>query len=166
MNVAETARLYLRELTEDDAQNFYALNLDPDVLQYTGDSVFENVDTARFFLRNYTTVYKKKGMGRWAVIRKEDDAFLGWCGLKYDEDNKETDLGFRFFKKYWRQGYATEAATACVVLGFSKLNLPCIIGRAMEANSASVRVLEKVGFSFYQFFDFEGEDGVIYKIAP
>jgi [ribosomal protein S5]-alanine N-acetyltransferase len=165
MNVIATPRLYLRELTEDDAQNFYGLNLDPDVLQYTGDSVFESVDAARFFLHNYTNVYKKTGMGRWAVIRKEDGAFLGWCGLKYAEDTKETDLGFRFFKKYWGQGYATEAATACVALGFSKLNLPFIIGRAMEANSASVRVLEKVGFTLHQFFDFEGEDGVIYRIT-
>ena len=166
MNVAASPRLYLRELTEDDAENFYDLNLDPDVLQYTGDSIFESIDDARFFLHNYTNVYRKTGMGRWAVIRKEDDAFLGWCGLKYSEDTKETDLGFRFFKKYWGHGYATEAAKACVALGFSTLGLSFIIGRAMEANSASVRVLEKAGFTFYQFFDFEGEDGVVCRITP
>lgn len=162
MNIM-TGRLLLRELTPDDAQSFYELNLDPDVLRYTGDTPFKNVSDARVFLINYDQ-YKKYGFGRWAVIRKEDDAFLGWCGLKYSEETKEYDLGFRFFKKYWGNGYATEAAIACASLGFSTFNIPKIIGRAMKANSASIRVLEKAGFTFNAFFDFDGEDGVIYKI--
>jgi len=164
MSIAMTKRLALRELIPDDAQSFYDLNSDPDVLQYTGDNVFDSVAGARSFLANYVAVYGKHGVGRWAVISKEDEAFLGWCGLKYSEDTKVYDLGFRFFKKYWGCGYATEAAIACVSLGFSTHNIPKIIGRAMEANSASIRVLEKAGFTFETFFDFEGEDGVIYKI--
>lgn len=162
--ITTTPRLTLRELTEADAQHFYGLNLDPDVLQYTGDSVFESVEAARQFLANYQNVYKTYGFGRWAVIRTEDGAFLGWCGLKYSEDTKQHDLGFRFFKKYWGNGYATEAAEACVKLAFEKFGIKTLVGRAMEANSASIRVLEKLGFTFSEFFDFEGEDGVIYSL--
>ncbi|MFP9113680.1 GNAT family N-acetyltransferase [Flavobacterium sp. RHBU_3] len=162
--ITQTPRLLLRNLTETDAQHFYELNLDPDVLQYTGDSVFESVEAARVFLTNYQNVYKKYGFGRWAVIRKEDNAFLGWCGLKYSEDTKEHDLGFRFFKKYWGNGYATEAALASVQWGFTQPAITEIVGRAMEANSASIRVLEKCGMKLRNFFDFEGEDGVVYSI--
>ncbi|TRW21439.1 GNAT family N-acetyltransferase [Flavobacterium zepuense] len=164
MQITTTPRLTLRELTVDDAQHFYELNLDPEVLQFTGDVVFETIDAARQFLENYGH-YKKYGYGRWAVIRKEDGAFLGWCGLKFSEDTGECDLGFRFFKKYWNQGYATEAAKASLELGFTKFGILKIIGRAMTANLASVRILEKIGMEFSAFFDFDGEDGVLYSIS-
>jgi ribosomal-protein-alanine N-acetyltransferase len=162
--ITSTPRLLLRELTEADAQDFHDLNFDPDVLQYTGDSIFDNVESAQQFLINYQNIYKKYGFGRWAVIRKDDGAFLGWCGLKYSEDTKQHDLGFRFFKKYWGNGYATEAAAACVMLAFEKFGIQTLVGRAMEANSASIRVLEKLGFTFSEFFDFEGKEGVVYRL--
>ncbi|MXN92021.1 GNAT family N-acetyltransferase [Flavobacterium sp. Sd200] len=162
--ITSTTQLILRELTEDDKQHFYDLNLDPDVLQYTGDSVFESVEASRLFLVNYQDVYKRYGFGRWAVMRTEDDAFLGWCGLKYSEDTGQVDLGFRLFKKYWGNGYATEAAQACVVLAFEKFSVQTLVGRAMRANGASIRVLEKLGFVFREFFDFEGKEGVIYSM--
>lgn len=162
--ITSTYRLTLRELTQADAQHFYDLNLDPDVLQYTGDSEFESVASARQFLANYQNIYKMYGYGRWAVIRKEDSAFLGWCGLKYSEDTKQYDLGFRFFKKYWGNGYATEAARACVSLAFDKFGIQTLVGRAVKENSASIRVLEKAGFTFLGCFDFEGKDGVAYSL--
>jgi [ribosomal protein S5]-alanine N-acetyltransferase len=97
MKIAETTRLYLREMTAADAENAYLLNLDPDVIRYTGDDPFESIEAARTFLEQYDH-YQKYGFGRWAVIRKTDDAFLGWCGLKYTKDLDEYDLGFRFLK--------------------------------------------------------------------
>jgi RimJ/RimL family protein N-acetyltransferase len=63
---------------------------------------------------------------------KETDAYLGWCGLKFLDDLQETDIGYRFHKKYWGRGYATESAAACLKYGFEKLNLKKIIGRAMK----------------------------------
>ena len=62
MQITTTPRLTLRELTVDDAQHFYELNLDPEVLQFTGDVVFETVEAARQFLANYGH-YKKYGYG-------------------------------------------------------------------------------------------------------
>jgi len=164
MQITITPRLYLRELTADDAQNFYELNLNPDVMQFTGDSVFESPEAARVFLANYGH-YKKYGFGRWAVIHKEDEAFLGWCGLKYTEDTQEYDLGFRFFKKYRNQGYATEAVKACLEIGFTKFNMPAITSRIMEADMDSVSILEKAGFTYHDTFDFDGEDGAVYRIT-
>jgi RimJ/RimL family protein N-acetyltransferase len=164
MYIAETSRLLLRQLTQEDAEHFYKLNLDPDVLQFTGDSVFESIEAARIFLQSYQGIYHKYGLGRWAVIRKTDNTFLGWCGLKYSEDTKEYDLGFRFFKEYWGNGYATEAAISSLQLGFNEFAIKEIVGRAMQINSASIRVLEKCGMKFRDFFDFDGEDGVVYSI--
>jgi len=161
--IAETERLILRELTPEDAEHFFNLNQNPNVIKYTGDSSFTSVEEARNFLKNYKD-YERNGYGRWAVVDKSDHTFLGWCGLKYHEETRETDIGFRFFEEYWNKGYASESAAASLNYGFEKLNLPKIIGRAMAENTASIRVLQKMGMLFDREFDFDGNNGVIYTI--
>lgn len=160
----ETARLLLRQFTPEDAEQMYLLNLDPEVIRYTGDAPFVSIEAAKKFLNNYDH-YKRYGFGRWAVIRKSDQAWLGWCGLKYTESTWEHDIGFRLFKQYWGQGYATEAAKKCLEIGFAQFNMPFIVGRAMKANIGSVKVLEKIGMEWWKDFDFEGGEGVIYKVG-
>ena len=162
--ILETNRLILRELNIQDSENFYKLNLNPNVIKYTGNSAFKNVEESKIFLENYQD-YKLNGFGRWAVINKENNEFLGWCGLKYDKDLDETDIGFRFFEENWNKGYATESAKACINYGFENLSLKTIIGRAMSDNIASIKVLEKIGLEFVKEFDFDEKNkGVIYKI--
>lgn len=161
--ILETGRLLLREMTPADAALVHALNLDPEVVQYTGDVAFDSIANAAEFLDKYDH-YARYGFGRWAVIRKSDQAFLGWCGLKYDQERDEHDIGYRFFKKYWGQGYATESAFACIALGFKKFGMQRIVGRVMEQNTASIRVLEKLGLTFHQRYDFDGNPGIVYEI--
>ena len=161
--IIETNRLYLRELSVADAENFYLLNADEDVIKYTGDKAFESINEAKSFLENYNP-YQEYGYGRWAVIAKSNEEFLGWCGLKYSPEIDEVDIGFRFFKRHWSKGYATESAKACIEYGFENLNLKTIVGRAMEANVASIKVLEKLGMSYVKHFTFHLHDGVLYQI--
>ncbi|MFP3833340.1 GNAT family N-acetyltransferase [Chryseobacterium sp. SIMBA_028] len=161
--ILETDRFLLRELTVDDAMSFYELNKNSKVIQYTGDRSFESVEEAVTFLRNYKD-YGENGYGRWAVIDKSNNEFLGWCGLKYDSSKDETDLGFRFFEKFWNRGVATESAIACLKYGLGQLKLKKIVGRAMSENIASIKVLQKLGFTFDKEFDFDGYKGVIYTI--
>jgi [ribosomal protein S5]-alanine N-acetyltransferase len=161
--ILETERTYLREMTPDDAQNAYELNSDPLVIQYTGDEAFESVEDARIFLTKYDH-YEKYGFGRWAVISKETNEYLGWCGLKYSADENEFDIGFRFHQRFWNKGFASETARACIQLGFDKFNMETIVGRAMKENLASIRVLEKCGLTFLSDYQFDDEEGVIYSI--
>lgn len=161
--IIETNRLYLRELSVADTENFYLLNADEEVIKYTGDKAFDSINEAKSFLENYNP-YQEYGYGRWAVIDKSNEEFLGWCGLKYSSEVDEVDIGFRFFKKHWNKGFATESAKACLDYGFEKLNLKTIVGRAMEANTASIKVLEKIGMTFVGKFEFHLHDGVLYKI--
>ena len=161
--ISETNRLLLRELNPNDAAFAYNLNADTEVIKYTGDEPFASVDEAREFLTKYDH-YQKYGFGRWGVVLKETGELIGWCGLKYTEDLKEYDIGFRFLKIHWNQGYATEAAKLCLELGFNKFGMKEIVGRAMKENLASIRVLQKIGLTYWKDYDFEGEQGVIYKI--
>lgn len=162
--IMETSRLILREFTVDDTYDIYALNADPEVIRYTGDPPFETVESARDFLNNYMD-YENNGFGRWAVIRKDSNTFLGWCGLKLNEQNL-IDLGFRFFSREWNKGYATEAARACLEYGFLKLNLKEIIGRVAQENKGSIKVLEKLSMEYWKNDSCKGiENSLYYKIS-
>ena len=160
----ETERTILRLLTVKDAKDFYDLNLDPEVLRFTGDRAFQSVEEAKIFLVSYDQ-YEKYGVGRLAVIDKVSGKFMGWCGIKYSPKSQEYDIGFRFFKEFWNQGFATETANRCLEFGFYDLGLKEIVGRAMVRNVASIKVLEKLGMTFKNTFDFDGEKGIIYQIS-
>lgn len=161
--ILETNRLILRTFSIEDAKSMFKLNLDNDVLKYTGDKPFKSIKDAELFLKNYSD-YNKNGFGRWSVFLKNDE-YIGWCGLKLNEENT-IDIGFRFFKKYWNNGYATESAKACLNYGFTKLNLKEIIGRTDNRNIGSKKVLEKINMNFWKKGNFEGvENGYYYKIT-
>jgi len=146
--IIETKRLILRTFTHDDAQLIYDLNLDPDVIRYTGDPI-EDLDHAQEVLeQTILPQYALYDHGRWAVHVKPDMEFIGWCGLKARPERNEIDLGYRFMKKAWGKGYATEAAFASIQYGFEKLRLQRIVGRAMPRNTGSLHVLEKCGMKF------------------
>ncbi len=159
-----TERTIMRKLTIDDAKDFYDLNLDEEVLKYTGDKPFENLQASIDFLTNYDQ-FDKFGVGRLAVIDKATAKFIGWCGLKYSQVKNEYDIGFRFYRNYWNKGYATETSKKCIEFGFNELGIEKIVGRAMKENIGSVKVLEKIGMTFKENFDFEGSEGVIYELT-
>jgi len=146
--IIETDRLLLREFTEDDAPLLYELNLDPEVIRFTHDPL-TNVEHAKKVLTEVILPqYVLYDHGRWAVHVKSNLEFIGWCGLKYLSDTNEVDLGYRFMKRFWGNGYATEAALACIAYGFARLNLHRIVGRALPGNLTSIKVLEKCGMKY------------------
>lgn len=161
--IIETPRLLLYEMAVEDAENFFLLNSDWEVMKYTGDVAFKDVEDARQLVLNYPQ-YKKYGYGRWTVKLKENGEFLGWCGLKFNEDIEEVDIGYRLFRKHWNKGYATEASQASLQHGFEQHGIQRIIGRAHKDNGASIRVFEKLGMHFETYYFDEGVENVRYAI--
>lgn len=162
MHIITTNRLYLRKFTPDDAIHFYTMSLDEDVMQYTGDTAFKSVEAAKTFLEQYSH-YREYGMGRWAVCLKENDDYLGWCGLKYHPDKNYVEVGYRFYKKHWGKGYATESALASINYGFITLKLKTIYAHAHVDNLASHRVLEKCGLNHFENGTYDGMPAKLYK---
>ena len=159
----ESERLAYREFDIADAEFFYYLNNDWEVMKYTGDVAFISLEDSRIFLENYNP-YVNSGFGRWSVILKETNELIGWCGLKQLDENT-VDLGYRFPQKYWGKGYGTESSKKSIEIGFEKYNLVEIIGRTAKANKKSIRILEKIGMTFWKEEGCEGiEDSVFYKI--
>jgi RimJ/RimL family protein N-acetyltransferase len=158
----QSPRLILRQWTPEDARFLYQLNLDPQVLEYTGDGAFESVHDARTFIENYRQ-YQLHGFGRWLIVRHADGAKLGWCGLRRADNRLEVDLGFRLAQEYWGQGYASEAALACLKYGHQYLEIPEIIARTHRSNLRSQRVLERIGMHFEGECAFDSEPGYWYR---
>ncbi len=162
--VVETERLVLREFSPAEAEALFALNADPAVVRYTGDRAFVDLDEARQLLANYDS-YPRRGFGRWSVYLKKTSEYIGFCGLAYRVDTDEVDLGFRFFQRCWGHGYATEAGQVSLELGFERYELQRIVGRAMQTNPASQRVLLKLGMVPVSTFERDGQTWVQHEIT-
>ncbi|MFT5920228.1 MAG: ribosomal-protein-alanine N-acetyltransferase [Granulosicoccus sp.] len=161
--ILETERLILREWVIEDAENFFDLNNDPEVVRYTGDPPFESIEATREFVKNYDA-FEKEGMGRWVCILKETGENIGWCGLRRKPVGY-VDLGYRFHRKHWNKGFATEAGKACLEFGFNQLGLEKIVAHAMIKNEASSRVMQKLGMRFVGEGINEGHPLVGYEIS-
>ena len=162
--ILETERLILREFSLLDAESLFALNTNPNVLQYSGDAPFTSVAASELFICNYSS-YADYGYGRWSVVLKSSNEFIGWCGIKFHPSLNYTDLGFRFFEKHWNQGYATESGRAVINYSFTQLNLKELVARVENENLASVRVLQKLGFHPVQEIEFNGRLGKLLALT-
>lgn len=158
-----TERVYLREFEPEDALSLYALNSSPEVMRYTGESRFPSPEAAESFLRDYDH-YRRFGYGRWAVVLRHKERFIGYSGLRMDERTGEVDLGFRFFSDYWAHGFATEAGRAALRLGFENFDLERVVGKSMRENLPSISVLQKLGMEFSEVREEAGLLWLIYSI--
>ena len=164
--IFETDRLLVREYVEEDAEAFFKLNTDPEVLRFVPDKALLNVEQARQLLVDHPIAdYRKYGFGRGACILKSTGEQIGFAGLKYLEELGEVDVAFRLMRTHWGQGLATEAALASVRFGFTDLGLKRIIGLVMPENLASVRVLEKTGLRYAETVTFWGNQFSKYIIT-
>ncbi|MGO4289732.1 GNAT family N-acetyltransferase [Chitinophaga sp. RAB17] len=155
-----TARLILRELIPADGPGMFELDSDPEVQRYLTNQLITTIEEAREKINFIRQQYKENGIGRWAVIEKDTDNFVGWAGLKlitipFNNHVDYYDLGYRFIKKYWGRGYATECTIASLNYGFNQLKPDAIYACADVENIGSNRVLEKTGFKMQETFQLD-----------
>lgn len=147
--IFETERLLLRELEGYDREAMFELNRDPEVVRYVGVDAMVDIAEAGHYVKVGRQRYAEDGCGRWAVVLKATNEMIGWSGLRPVEDfGGCIDLGYRYMKKHWGKGYASEAAAACLDYGFKELNMGRIDAHCMVENKASERVMQKIGMTF------------------
>ena len=166
---AETERLILREVLPTDADGFFELDADPEVHRYLPGNPIQNKEQAMETIAFIRQQYIDNGIGRWAIIDKKTNDFIGWAGLKLVTESTNNhinyyDLGYRLIKKYWGQGIATEAAHASLLFAFDTLNANEVYAIADCENAASNKVLTKVGLTFIETFEKQGIKCNWYKI--
>ena len=108
----ETERLLLRDYTLDDFDALYEIMSDPETMQHY-PAPFDADKTRNWITWNLEN-YEKYGFGLWAVVLKETGEFIGDCGITIQNIDGEMllEIGYHIHKRYWRQGFAKEAARA------------------------------------------------------
>ena len=145
----ETERLLLREWTPNDLPTFIKMNQDPEVILDSKESIN--------FYQRICKEFDKVKYGLFAVEKKSDHKFIGYTGLhKTDFPANFTpciEIGWRLIKDVWNQGYATEAAKACLQYGFINLNIKEIYSFTAAINKRSERIMQKIGLQKIGEFD-------------
>ena len=166
MNVLETERLVLRHLDAGDAAFIFELVNDPDWLRYIGDKGVRNLDDARAYIANGpVAMYGRVGFGLYCVELKGGATPIGLCGLIKRDSFEDVDIGFAFLPAFRASGYAAEAAQATLAHGFATIGLRRIIAITSSDNTASGRLLEKVGLHFERMLAIPGENRHVRQYA-
>lgn len=145
--VLETKRLLLRKLNNNDFANLCTILKDPEVM-YAYEHAFSDAEVIQW-LNKQLIRYKNDGIGLWAVILKDNNEFIGQCGLTIQdiEDNKVVEIGYLFRKDYWNNGYAIEAASACKNYAFEILNIDKVYSIIRDNNFPSQKLAIKNGMT-------------------
>jgi RimJ/RimL family protein N-acetyltransferase len=142
----ETDRLVLRPHVNEDFEALYAMHRDPEVMRHAGGVVPWEREYARGHFHAVVHLWSNFVWGAPTVTLRETGEFIGWCGLTPEPHLGDIQLGYRFVRHAWGQGYATEAGRAMLAAGFVQAGLDRIVATTLPENAASVRVLEKLGF--------------------
>lgn len=145
--VIEAERIFLKEWLLEDFHHFKPIATNPLVMKYIGTGEIWSDERIQRFIDNNIALYKQYGFCLWALIYKETQNLIGFCGLSPLSPH-EMEIGWWLAPEYWRKGLATEAARAVMLYGFEDLNLLRIVSIAQPPNQRSIRVMEKLGMHF------------------
>jgi RimJ/RimL family protein N-acetyltransferase len=134
-------------LQTDDYDDLCEILQDKEVM-YAYEHAFSDEEVKDWYDKQIER-YHINGHGLWAVLHKETNSFLGQCGLtiQHVEDEDYLEIGYLFKKKYWHQGYATEAALACKKYAFEILQAEKAYAIIRDTNIPSQNVATKIGMT-------------------
>ena len=166
--VLETARLILRPFEESDLDAQARTLGDPEIVRHLGGTPFSREDTWRRLLCA-PGLWTLLGFGYWAVVRREDGAYVGQLGFA-DFKREMTpaieglpEIGWILAPDMHGRGYATEAAQAALGWGDAVLKAPEYVAIIDAANAASIRVAEKCGFNENEPATYRGEPILLFR---
>lgn len=147
MTELKTERLTLTDVTQDDAEFVFELMNDPGWLQNIGDRNIKSLDDARAYIAD------RFAKSLWLVVRDAQGERLGLCGLVDRDGLDHHDIGYAFLARHAGHGYATEAARAVLAHAMGPLGHKTILAVTTPDNTASQRVLEKIGLKYVQMIN-------------
>ena len=172
--VITTPRLKIRHWKDEDTEPFIKMNKDEEVMRF-----FPAVQSAKATIALIGRVHEHfndYGYGPYAVERMDTGQFIGFTGFFHPRFKSHftpcVEIGWRLDKEHWNQGFATEAAIACLEHGFEILGLDEVYSFTATINLPSIKVMEKAGLKKTGEFEHpDVPDGhrlkthVLYKIA-
>lgn len=162
----ETERLLLRPMTHADLDWFAALRGDPDVMRFIGANGPLTYEQSRERLDRYVSCWAQHELGMFGVRPRGNAESIGWAGLQPLDGSDEIEVGYAFGKDAWGRGMATEVARAVVRWGFTDRALERIVAVSYPENSASRRVMQKLGMRYEGTRIVYGVESVYYSLTP
>jgi len=155
----ETEHLTIRSFRPEDAKRLYEYHLDEKVKHWMPNESYADIAEAEDAIGFFSDCVNKEQLPYvLAVESKLTGELIGDTGInEVDGAPGEVEIGFVISDDYSGRGYATELVKAMMAYVFEKFDIKVLYGRVMHGNGASVRVLEKNGFSFAKE-EFDAED--------
>lgn len=168
-----TDRLVLRTVRMEDKDAMYQYRSDPDTSQYlitiprSADDVAEMIGKSSVVIDVPGTWYQ------FVLNEKVSNTLIGDIGVHFletDPENTQVEIGYTLDKAFRGKGYATEALRAIIDYLFNTIKKRRIIASIDPSNSASIRLVERLGFRkeahFVESLFFHGKwvDDLIYAI--
>lgn len=155
--IAETSRLLLATWLPDDRDLFREINGDPKVMEFF--PFRRRDDEADSLLGKLNDMIMDDGTGYYAIVLKETDQAVGFCGMSRPNiasvfPDGTIEIGWRLATRFWGMGYATEAAKGLLDWAFAAKQLETIVSFAVEANRRSTAVMKRLGMRRAPQLDF------------
>jgi RimJ/RimL family protein N-acetyltransferase len=168
-----TTRLHIRPVNVEDNKSMFKYRSDPETNRYLSLNPETEADVSDFISRTSKEMNVPGTWFQFVLIDKESDLLIGDIGLHFlesDSDNKQIEIGYTLDKTFRGKGYATEALIVIIDYLVFNLNKHRIIASIDPTNSASIKLIERLGFRkeahFVKSLFFHGDwvDDVIYAI--
>ena len=155
----ETERLRLRDWEDKDLLPFQKMNANPQVRRYFPSLL--SYRRSEIDMQRMDDILKEKGVGLFAVELKETGEWLGFIGVNYIPKGSKYpfkelpfyEIGWRLIPEVWGNGIATEGAKAVIKYAKEK-GITEIYSFTSENNLPSRKVMEKIGMTFLDNFEF------------
>ncbi len=161
----ETQRLYFRKFELGDLPQLIEQRSDPDMYRFLGGTRMQNPEALAKRIRFYMSCYDSHGFGMCPMFWKETGEMIGAAGLQPLEDTGDIEVGYSVIKALWGKGIGTEAARGWMEFGFNNFGLERIVAVAVEANTASRRIMEKLGMKYEKTEEHYGEECAFYAVS-
>ena len=162
LNVIETQRLSLREMSEADAAFALELLNDTDFKRNIADRGVRTPEAAaRYISERFVESYRRHGFGLWLVETKDGRLPAGICGLVKREQLPGVDIGYAFLPRFRSKGYAHESASAVLRHARDVLGLRRLYALVNPDHAGSIRVLEKLGMRFERMLRLSDEESEV-----
>jgi RimJ/RimL family protein N-acetyltransferase len=160
----ETERLTIRPFDpETDAEAMLAVYGDPEVMRFIPGGHFRGLEIVKARLRTYARETDRRGFSSWAIVERESGRLIGDAGFGIFQPTRDVELGYTLARDAWGNGYATEAAGACLRAGLVHLGVPRVIALVDEENHASLHVAERLGMTRLETIDAHHRPHVLFE---
>lgn len=147
-----TERLLLRRWSGKDREAIAEMDADPEVMRYIGDGSVRDPELAGETIERFERLWDEQGFGLFAVEWSATGELAGWTGLAVPSFLPEVlpavEIGWRLRREFQGRGIATEAARESMRFGFEEAGLDRLVSIHHPDNTASARVMEKIGLRF------------------